>query len=314
MNPMLARNLRFPVLTLGLLALVACGDSDGDTSGSGAGGTTTSTSGQTATGTGATTSGTGASSSSTGFPECPNPTPQPGNANEVDVSNVPVVARDDTNAAIANQAFQLCGTDLCLFADTNTIGAATFMNSQSTLDRPLFKPGDSLTYAKIGYPYTAGSPSPLVGIFPRMQDSMQQLVPGQTVSVAGASLALPSGGGLSIDTLSYDTPDKQTFRAAQVPEDLVDDVTGDPSFVMAYTLGPIDTLLCPEAILTVDNYVGLPAGTAVELFVQEVAIEEYFGGYGEWVKIDEGEVSADGTTVSTNVGLPVILNVAIRPL
>ncbi len=294
-----------------VLALAACGDSEGDTSGSGASGATSS--GQT-TGSGTTTGTGNTSSTSSGFPECDDPTPQPGTSNEVDVSSVQVTARDDANAAIQNTTFQLCGTDLCLTADTNTIGGAVFMNSQSTLDRPLFKPADSLTFAKFGYPYTAESPSPLVGIFPRMQDSMAALVPGQTVSVDGASLALPAGGGLSIDELTFDSPDKQTFRAAQVPANLVEQVTGDATFVMAYALGPIDTLLCPEAKLTVDNYANLAPGTQVEFWVQEVSIEEFFGGYGEWVKIDDGEVSADGATVSTTVGMPVILNVAIRPL
>lgn len=299
-------------LVFAVSAAVGCGDSDGDTSGGGASGTTSS--GQTTTGTGA-TSGTGnTSSSSTGYPECDEPTPLPGAADDVDVSNVQVTARDEANMPIASTTFQLCGTNLCLTASTNTLGGAVFMNSQSTLDRPLFKPGDSLTFAKFGYPYTAGSPSPLIGIFPRMVDSMADSVPGSTVSVAGASLALPAGGGFSFDELTFDSPEKRTFRAAQVPENLVEQVTGDASFVMAYALGPIDTLLCPEAELTVDNYANLPAGTQVEFWAQEVSIEEFFGGYGEWVKLDDGEVSADGTTVSTSVGLPVILNVAIRPL
>jgi hypothetical protein len=146
-----------------------------------------------------------------------------------------------------------------------------------------------------------------------MTDSGQQLAPGGTVSAAGATLTLAADSGISIDTIIYDEPAKQTFRAAQVPGMLVPDVTGDASFVMVYALGPIETLLCPEATLTVDNYANLPANSPVEFWVQEVGIDEYFGGYGEWSQIDSGTVSADGTTVSTSVGVPVILNVAIRP-
>ncbi len=301
-------------LLVACFVAVACGDSGSDDTGPG--GSSSVSNGSSVSGTGSSSSsGSGSgSSSSTGYPSCDEPTPIPGAPIDVDVSSVQASARDDANAAIQNEPFQLCGTDLCLFADSNTIGNVLFMNSQSTLDRPLFKPGDSLTYGKFGYLYTAASPSPLPGIFPRMTDSGMQLAPGGTVSVAGATLTLAADSGLTIDDLTYDTPDKQTFRAAQVPEDLVDDVTGSAEFAMAYALGPIDTLLCPEATLVLDNYAGLPANAAVELWVQEVGIEEYFGGYGEWVKIDDGMVSADGTTVSTSLGMPVILNVAIKPV
>lgn len=302
-------SLLFPAFALAFATIaVGCGDSDGTGSGAEDGTGSTGNTGNTTA-----TSGTGSNTSSstgTGTPGCEEPTPKPGTADAVPVTTVQVSARDEDDEPIADFNFQLCGTDLCLFSETNMIGTATFTNSQATLDRPLFKPGDSLTYGKIGYPYTAASPDPLVGYFPVMIDSGSQLVPGSTVTAAGATLVVSAG--VSIDELTYDEPDKQTFRAAILPFDYVGAATGDPSFEMLYALGPVDTLLCPPAMLTVENYADLDPGTEVEFWGQEVSIEEWFGGYGEWVKLDDGVVSADGATISTTNGLPVLLTVAIK--
>lgn len=305
---MLKTSFLFPAAVLSLFVTVGCGDSDGGEGGAGGG---TSTNGPATSGS---TSSTGASTNSTGVmvPGCDDPTPKPGTPSNVDVTMVQASARDENEDGIGNTSFQLCGTDLCLTEDSSAIGLVTFSNSQATLERPLFKPGDSLTFGKIGYPYTEQSPSPLVGYFPRMTDSMTNMVPGQTVSAAGASLVVPAG--YSIDELVYAEPAQQTFRAGTLPTDLVDDATGDAAFVMLYALGPVDTLLCPPAMLTVDNYADLPANSQVEFWGQEVSIEEFFGGYGEWIRLDDGVVSADGATITTANGIPALLTIAIRPL
>ncbi len=308
---------RFLILSgaaLGLVAAGAAGCGDDGTTGSGAGqsagGGDTTVSGSGVTGTGVT--GTGPTTGS-GM-SCQKPAPQPGAPADVMVSMVSAVARDAAGAPITGYPMQLCGADLCLNGDTNSFGQVTFSNGNPTLDRPLFKPGDSLDYGKIGYPFGPGSPSPLTGYFPSMVDSGQGLAAGASVSASGATLTIAADGGFDVDLLTYDEPQKQTFRAATVPVDLVDDVTGSPDFSMVYALGPVDTLLCPPAILTVDNYSGIVAGADVEFWGQEVNVEELFGGYGEWVKLDDGTVSADGMTVSTTNGLPVLLTVAIKVL
>jgi hypothetical protein len=297
-------------LTLGLAFAAGCGDSDSDSPGGGGGdpGTTGPT-----TSSGNTTSSGASSSSSTGtgVPGCEEPTPQPGASNDVPLTNVQASARDETGTGIPNTPFQLCGTDLCLPGTTSAIGLVTFMNSQPALDRPFFKPGDSLTYGKIGYAYTEQSPSPLIGHFPSMTDSGQEMVPGMTISAAGASLVVPEG--YTIDTLIYDEPAKQTFRAGTLPTNLVADATGDPAFVMLYALGPFETLLCPPAQLTLDNYANLPADSEVELWGQELGIEELFAGFGEWVHLDDGVVSSDGSTITTVNGIPVLFTIAIKP-
>ena len=101
--------------------------------------------------------------------------------------------------------------------------------------------------------------------------------------------------------------------AAALPVGSVEAATGDPSFAMVYTLGPVDTVFCGAVTATFDNYAGLPADSTVEIFGQELATAEHYGPYGEWTKIADGVVSSDGATITTTGdGLPALLTVAIR--
>ncbi len=289
-----------------VVVLAACGDSGG-TAGTGGGGT-----GGGGTGAGSTSTG----GSGGGGPECNPPTPTPGTEDLVTVDSATAVARDETGALIQDVDFQLCGVNGCLYATTNMLGQASFTNNLSSpdMDRPLFKPGDSLTFGKIGYHLTATSPSPLPGIFPRIVDSGDPFVAGGSVTVAGATIEVPAGGAVVVDDLIYDEPAKQTFRAVTIDEADIDAATETTGFAMVYALGPVDTLFCPPAKLTVDNYASLPADTAVEFWGQLLEVSESFGGYGEWVKLSDGTVSADGMTVSTDdgQGLAVLVTVAIK--
>ena len=54
--------------------------------------------------------------------------------------------------------------------------------------------------------------------------------------------------------------------------------------------------------LTVSNDTGWPAGTAVEFFVHGTDVGEYWAPWGGWAKVSDGQVSADGKTISTNGG------------
>lgn len=296
---------------LGLLlsfSTLACGDSTG-TGGGGA---------AVATGGGGATSEGGAGGAGTGgeAPVCEPPEGTADPTDPVEVDTVSALARNEMGDPITMFNFQLCGADGCLYAETSVTGQATFTNNLSlgTIDRPLFKPSDTLVYGKIGYPYTIDGPSPMIGVFPTMEDSGQAFEAGASVSVAGVEVAVADDGIVTVDDLTYDEPDKQTFRAAALPADLIADATGDPDFAMVYALGPADTLFCPTgATVTFDNYADLPADAEVEIYGQELSPGEHFGGYGKWALLAEGVVSSDGSTVTTvGDGLPVLLTVAIK--
>jgi len=233
----------------------------------------------------------------------------PGAVSEVPLTSVAATAQDQNGDPIAMVPMQLCGADNCLFATTNTIGMATFTGSDS-LDRPVFKPGDSLTYAKIGYPYTGGTT--MTGLFPLIVDSGSEFAAGATVTADDVSLTVPSGGAVVVNDLIYDEPAKQTFRAVTVSDAAqVAEITGEAGFAMVVGLGPVDTLFCPGVAVSIPNTAKLGANTAVEVLGQELDIGEHFGGYGEWAVVAEGAVSADGSTIEIS-DLPVLLTVAIR--
>jgi hypothetical protein len=76
----------------------------------------------------------------------------------------------------------------------------------------------------------------------------------------------------------------------------------------------VDTFFCPAAMVTVPNTPGWAAGTAVEFYVHGLSVGQEHVPYGEWAKISDGAVSADGTTISTAAGggLPVLSAFGIK--
>lgn len=295
------------------VAAVACGDS----SSSGGAGGGVAAGGE---GPGAGTPGGGDPVGGGGgneLPGCEELPANPGTENDVEVGTVAAAARDESGDAIANVNFQLCGKDFCLFALTSGVGTAAFTNTQSsgTIDRPVLKPGDSLVFGKIGYPYDPTGTPPLQGIFPSMTDSGAQFALGATVSAAGVELTMPAEGGVAFDELIYDSAAKKTFRAGRLAEADVEAATGSPDFSMVYALGPFETVFCPGAAVTFENYANLPADTAVEFWGQVLGASEPLGGYGEWIKLGDGSVSGDGATVSTDAaGLETLLTIAIKAI
>lgn len=293
-----------------------CGDSSGDNGGGGSsteGGGGISADG----GSGAGVVVDGGGGSGAGGPVCEAPEGTPGAVNNVPVEMVTATARDDEGELITDEPLQLCGVNGCLYNTTNMLGQANFTNnlSSDTIDRPLVKPGDSLRYGKIGYAWETGAASPFPVVFPRMEDSGDAITPGSTVEAAGIEITVAADAVVTVDTLIYDTAEKQTFRAAVIPVDQVEAVTGDAIFSMAFSMGPVETLFCEGggATATFPNTADLAPDTVVEIYAQELEVAEHFGPYGEWTKIADGVVSADGATVTTTGdGLPVLRTVAIR--
>lgn len=295
-----------------LIAVSAgCGDDGSDAAG-GSGGSGAASEGGSG---GVSTEGGGGAGTGGEGPTCEHPEPTIGDTENILVDQVTVSAQTEDGNPIDDVPLQLCGANGCLYATTNVIGQAIFSNELSSdmMDRPVVKPGDSLTYGKIGYPYTPDVASPYVVMFPAIEDSGEALVDGATVSAGGVTLELAEGTVAVFDEFIYDTAEKQTFRAASIDAERVAEVTGDPEFTMLFTLGPVDTLLCPAVAATFDNYAALPADTEVEIFAQELNIAEYFGAFSKWTKIADGVVSSDGATITTTGdGLPALLTIAIK--
>ncbi|MFO7181366.1 MAG: hypothetical protein DIU78_021870, partial [Pseudomonadota bacterium] len=67
------------------------------------------------------------------------------------------------------------------------------------------------------------------------------------------------------------------------------------------------TRFCPPAALSIDNHLGWPAGTDVEVWLHGVDIAEEWAPYGGWAQVSAARVSDDGERIeTTEPGLPVL--------
>jgi hypothetical protein len=297
-----------PALALAALASGACSSSPATGTGGGGSGTTSS-------GTTSTTS-PGSTTSSTGSgPSCPPGPGYGGNETSIQVGSATATVVDLNGAPVAGVAVQLCGLDICLTDMTSSQGTVT-VSANKMMKKPIFKYGDALTFAKLGVPITMATttlPTLVTGALPATGAAFK--VGGDTVS-GGVTISIDAGAAVVVDELNYDTPDKQTFRAVQVPVDKIKPML-DPENLgleMLFGVSPIETTFCPAAKVTVPNTPAWPAGTAVEFYAYGVETGQEWAPYGGFTKIADGTVSADGATVSTNdgAGFPVLETFGVR--
>jgi hypothetical protein len=115
-----------------------------------------------------------------------------------------------------------------------------------------------------------------------------------TATYGDVTFAFAAGAALDVDTLELPDADQQKFRALAV----------DPALKIAalWALAPFDTKIDPGASVTLANRANLPAGSAVEIFIQGTDIGDKYGPYAGFSKAAEGHVSADGKTITTDPG------------
>ena len=315
-------SLRFAPALVVVLALAACGDDSSGTGGSGSGGdatgsTTTGGPGATTTtgGTGggdtsSTTTGGGGDAPECNFPDAVETTP---NIVVFDVFEGSAVTVD--GSPVANEQIQVCGINLCLFGDTDADGNVTVTQGSDPLDVPLFKIGDGLVRAKIGFPLPdVGGTVEVVGTTLELGDSGTAIASGAVADADGIVLTVAADGLVGLNELDYSDPGEDTFRAALVPADSLDAVAPGQDFLAIVGLGPHETIFCPPAALEIPNDAGLEPGAAVELVQQGLETGQYFTLYGEWERVALGHVSEDGATIATDdgEGIPILSTIGIR--
>lgn len=134
----------------------------------------------------------------------------------------------------------------------------------------------------------------------------------QVLTQNGATLELLAGAAnVTIDPLGAYTE----FRAVELPVDKqypgLDDGLG---FGLLYELGPQNADLSPPAKLTLPNRKAWPKGTAVEFWLQNYdSVKDVPVDIGRWYRVSGGAVSDDGATVVTDVGIPRLSLVGVRP-
>jgi hypothetical protein len=313
------KTLAFPFAML-LLGSACGGGSSGDNGGSGGTGGTLVTTGGSAgmNGSGGSSGqgGTGASAGAGARNACPEGPGTPGAVRQQQVSSVRAQLSDFAgNPAIESP--QVCGVDVCVFIeDTDSAGNLSITPARS-FDRPAFKNGVGLRYAKFAF-LLPNQPDHDLGAvrtvsLPPFADGAE-LVAGGDVSSGPVTLTFAADAKFEIDILTYTKAEERTFRAAAVPTDQAPRAV-DPSlgFALLFALSPVDTVICPAARMSVPNPGWAPA-TAVEFFVHGVSIEEHWAPYGGWAKVSEGAVSSDGGRITTaqGGGIPVLGVIGIR--
>lgn len=296
----------FPLLSLAVLLGVACSSGNNTT---GSGGSTTGTGGTSSTSTNPTTT----SSTGTG-PDCPPGQGYMGSNLMLTGLSASATIVDLNAMPVANLVTFLCGTDICSNPATTNAQGTVSLSWNMKMVQPVFKFGDALTFPEIGIPVTTATTTfPTLTTAP-LPAAGAAFTPGGDAVSGGVTISLPANGVATVDPLIYDTPDKQKFRAVEIPADKgkpVIDASG-LGFEMLIGVSPANTTFCPVANLTLPNTPSWPAGTAVEIYGQSLDVGQEWAPYGGWAKIADGAVSADGKSVTSTGGIPVLLTLGVR--
>ncbi len=316
------RSLGRPALIAASISLTtfACGGgSDSSAANGGTGGTLVSTGGSSGSGgTGGAAGSSGTGSGGAGARNaCPDGPGTQGAEHPEQVAGVRARLLDQAGEP-AVESPQVCGIDVCVFIEDADIGGNVSKTVNKSLDRPAFKNGIGLKYAKFAYRLPDTGTDHDLGAFHtvRLPDRGEPMLPGAPAHSGPATLVLTPDAEYELDLLVFTTPDEKSFRAAAVPAGFEQPAV-DPALKLELLIAtsPVDAVICPPAQLSVENSAGWAAGTAVEFFLHGVSIEEqWWAPYGGWAKVSDGAVSADGTVIVTaeRGGIPVLGVIGIR--
>jgi hypothetical protein len=294
------------------LVVVGCGGGGGDSAASAGGGGPTAGPGG-AGGSGGVGGPGGAGGSAGGGPTCPYPEP----AHKGETATMGVVTAkllDQNGKSVEGVPGTICGINLCSevhYSDAAGILTIDATDAGMDFDEPRFNRGFfGREHTKISafIPTKPSHDFGTVRVFalPSFAEGVP-LVAGADVTQAGVTLSIPAGGVVDIDTIKFTEVSEQVFRAAVV------DLTAFPpaelpgldaalGLEVALALAPMDTHLCPAAGLRFDNVRGWAAGAEVEIFLHGTKVFDHYAPYGEWSKVADATVSADGKTVATVAG------------
>lgn len=227
---------------------------------------------------------------------------------------------DQNGAPVANQPVYICGTDLCSPASATGADGKVTISTTQMMKKPALKFGDAVSYSEFALPLTmATTDLGTIGTV-KLPASGVAFTPGADATSGMVKVSVPAGASVTVNELLFDTPDKQLFRAAELPLDKAGAIIADAevdgaaaNFEIVYGVAPAGTTICPPATITVPNSLGWAAGTAVEFFVMTIDAGQEFAPYAGWAKASDGVVSPDGATIATtDSGFIYLDNFAIR--
>lgn len=289
----------FSVLLPALLSSAACSSDPPEPDGSAAGSGGSSANGG---------SGSGGKPALQRCPEGPSPGRAP---NPVEVGAIVGQIVDEQGEPTSAGLVQVCGKDVCTQAEVGANGKLS-ESVGDTRDTPAVKYGDGFEWAKLTTLLAEGDNDvgTLVTVRLPAYEDAAALTPGESASSGGVTLELDPQARVEVNFLDYEIEEQQGFRAAPLPAAALEQL--EPGLVQAYALSPLETHICPSPALSLANTSGLEPGTALELYLLGLSVEEEFAPYAAWQKVGEGSVSEDGATLEFPEGVPVLTAIGVK--
>jgi hypothetical protein len=261
--------------------------------------------------------GTGGGSTSSGGkpgskPEsCPAGTNEPSPIDPIAVGLVTGELVDERGEPTTAGLVQVCGTDICRNADVAESGKFAD-DVDGPINAPACKFGDGFEWAKLAVPIAEGNNELGTLVTVRLPDYAEgvPLVAGKTATSGGVSLVLAADARIQHNIIDYESEAQRVLRAVPLPEAAL--VQADPDFVVGFALSPLETRICPNPALRLENIPQLSAGTELELYLLGLDAEEEFVPYARWQKVADGQVSDDGESLEFPDGVPLLTAVAVK--
>jgi hypothetical protein len=243
-------------------------------------------------------------------PTCPKGTNPYGAAQPTALGSIDGQIVDEQGKPTSSGLVQICGRDICLKAEVGNNGKVA-ENPRRDLDTPAFKWGDGFEWAKLAQPLEAGDThlgTLIATPLPAYADAAP-LMAGSTATSGGVSLELSDDAQVVVDKVAY-APEERGLRAAPLPPETLTRLGQD--FIVAYGLSPLETRICPSPALTLENATELEPGTALELYLLGLDVEEAWAPYGHWQHVGDGVVSDDGKTLEFPDGIPLLTAIGVK--
>jgi hypothetical protein len=257
------------------------------------------------------TSGAGKGAGGKAEPSCPKGTNPPGGVERTALGSIDGQIVDEQGEPTSSGLVQICGRDICLKATVGSNGKLA-EDVQQTLDAPACKWGDGFDWVKLAQPLEAGDTSlgTLIATPLPAYAEGAPLVAGSAVRSSGVTLTLSDDAQVVVNEIDYELAEQQGLRAAPLPAETLTRLNQD--FIVAYGLSPLETRICPSPALTLDNTTELEAGTALELYLLGLDVEEAWAPYGHWQHVGDGVVSDDGKTLEFPDGIPLLTAIGVK--
>jgi hypothetical protein len=223
---------------------------------------------------------------------------------------------DSAQAPLAGVPVQVCGLDVCFNGISAANGSAE-VDPAMNLARPAYKYGDGLDYARLAVLLPASPPKQSLGNLQAM--ALPSYASGTPFPASGSfsagpvTLTLAPGTDTEHDLLTY-SADQLVLRVVEIPLAVsTQAVPASFGFARAYALAPLGTTFCPAAALSLPNTEGWAPGTAAEIFIQGLEVDEAFAQYATWTQVADATVSSDGASIdSQSGGIPILSAIGVR--